>query len=64
LLLFLVHHDFQEVTYKYLSELNSRFAGKNIYVAGKNNLMGQIKIPKKIHWLQSVNNLEEQFLNK
>ncbi|HEY8661969.1 MAG TPA: MerR family transcriptional regulator [Hanamia sp.] len=63
LLLFLVHHDFPEVTQKYLSELNNRFAGKYIYVAGKNNLMGQIKTPKKVHWLQSVKNLEEQFLH-
>ncbi|MDP4283447.1 MAG: MerR family transcriptional regulator [Bacteroidota bacterium] len=64
LLLFLVHHDSPVITQEYLSELNNSFTGKNIYVAGNNNLMGQIKTSKRVHWLQSVKNLEEQFQDK
>jgi MerR family transcriptional regulator, light-induced transcriptional regulator len=64
LLLFLVHNDSPVITMEYLSELNKRFTGKNIYVAGNNNLMKHIKTSKKVHWLQSVKNLEEQFQGK
>ncbi|MHA4806775.1 MerR family transcriptional regulator [Flavitalea flava] len=60
LLLFLVHHDLPEDAQQYLDGIRTRFAGKKMFVAGSHALIGHLRTGKKIHWLQSVEDLESQ----
>ncbi|HEX6982558.1 MAG TPA: MerR family transcriptional regulator [Balneolaceae bacterium] len=60
LLLFLVRHDLPENIQTYLSELSSRFNKQNIYLSGKHKLINQLNTGEKIHWLKSVDDLEQQ----
>ncbi len=61
LLLFLVHNDSSAVVQEYLNGLSSRFTGKNIFVAA-NHFKDHPKTKKGIHWLRSVEDLEQKLL--
>ena len=58
LLLFLVHNELPELAEKYIKDLNDGFAGRKIYVSGNGELLGQLKLGRKITWLQSVDQLK------
>lgn len=60
LLLFLVHRDSELEVCQYLKDLNSRFTGKNIYIAGEQKRLNQIKKTKNVIFLSSVDDLEQQ----
>lgn len=63
LLLFLVHHNLPEETQAYIEKLSTITKDKKIYLAGSSKLISQLKTGKKITWLKSVEDLEQQFLS-
>lgn len=60
LLFFLVHYDLPENTSQYLDQLRISFPEKDIYLSGNHDLISQLQTGKRIHWLKSVENLEQQ----
>ncbi len=58
LLMFLVHKESQEEIHEYLRQLNSAFNGKKIYIASDETQMIKEKLPGKIRWLGSIQDLE------
>lgn len=62
ILFFLVHNSLNIDIQEYLNELNKNFSGKNIYVAGDQKFLRQLKKTKNISFLSSVNDLEQQLL--
>lgn len=65
LLLFLVHNDSKEEIQEYLNGLSVQFNGKNIFAVGNHQFIEQLKTRKEIHWLHSVEDLEQKlpFIN-
>lgn len=63
LLFFLVHRNAAKRLQEYLNKLNKIITGKEIYVAASETLIRQIKLPKKIKWLQSADELENALLD-
>ena len=63
LLLSLVHRNTIKRLQEYLNKLNKIITGKEMYVAASKELMKQIKLPKRIKWLQSANELENVLSN-
>jgi len=59
ILIFMIHYDSPEKIQEYMNNLNKRFSGENICVAGNYKLLGQLDYPKKIRWLKSMEDLEE-----
>jgi len=59
LLFFLVHNNLPNQVQNYLNELSTAFASKNIYFSGNQNLIRQLAPVKNIHWLQSVEDLQQ-----
>lgn len=59
LLMFLVHEDFQENIIKYLDRLSKDLNVKRIYVAANHKLTTQLKSPKNVFCLKSVEELDE-----
>ena len=62
LLLFLVHHNLSDETSEYLSSLCDTFTGNKIYVACRAEMTTVVEAEKRIHVLQSVNDLEQLLL--
>jgi hypothetical protein len=62
LLLFLVHRNTTKKLQEYLNKINKSLTGKEIYVAAGEDLMAHIKLPKKVQWLQSEEDLENVLL--
>lgn len=62
ILLFLVHRNSDPEIRNYLTELNTNFKEKNIYVAGDQQLFKRLKKPKNIFFLPSVEDLEKQLI--
>ena len=62
LLLFLVHRNTTKKLQEYLNRLNKLLTGKEIYVAAGEELIQHIKLPKKIQWLKSSQDLENALL--
>lgn len=60
LLFFLVHYDLPEVIEKYFEKLTNSFNGKKIFVSANTRLINDVKTGKKIHWLKSVEELENE----
>ncbi|MEO9022060.1 MAG: MerR family transcriptional regulator [Ginsengibacter sp.] len=63
LFFFLVHKGLNEEIENYLGELSNLFSGKNIYVAGDQELFERVEKIKNIHFLSSVEDLEQQLLS-
>lgn len=63
LLLFLVHRNTTKSLQEYINNLNKTITNKEMYVAAGENLMKQIKFPKKIKWIQSAQELETELDN-
>lgn len=57
LLLFLVHNDQKRSTQKLLHDLLAGFSGKKIYIAGNRRLLEQLPMDKRMHCLQTVDDL-------
>lgn len=60
LLLFLVHNDLVDSTQTYLDTIRKNFKDVNIYLAGNQDLISQLKLNKKVIWLKSVEDLEQR----
>jgi hypothetical protein len=60
LLLFFVHRNLTGKTEDYLNKLSKIFPAKQLFVCGSQKLMSQLRFPKKIKWLSSVDDLEHQ----
>lgn len=60
LLFFLVHHDDPEIIRGYYDQLAGSFTGKKIFVSGDSRLLSQVETGKKILWLKSAEQLEEE----
>jgi DNA-binding transcriptional MerR regulator len=58
LLFFLVHYNSPVDTQNYLDNLSSLYPDKNIFISGNTKLIRQLKYGKCIHWLESVEDLE------
>ncbi len=58
LLLFLIHNDLPKNTQKYLNRLSDNFTGKRIFIAGKQDLIDNVKLGEIFCRLQSVKHLE------
>lgn len=61
LLLFMVHQDLPENIEQYLKELQKIGKGKNIFVAAHPEFSEKCSGDKSIHWLNSIEDLEQQF---
>lgn len=62
LLLFLVHRNSEVEVRNYLTDLNTNFKERKIYVAGDQPLFTRLKKSKNITFLSSVEDLERQLL--
>lgn len=62
LLLFMVHDETQERAQAYLDELSGLFPDKNIYVAGKPELLKTLSFHSGTHWLETPKNLEQALI--
>jgi hypothetical protein len=60
LLFFLVHHDDPDVIQEYNQHLTNVFTGKKIFVSGDSRLLSQVQTGKKIQWIKTVNELENE----
>jgi len=60
LYLFLVHNDMVNKTQEYIDLLSETFKNNNIYISGNQSLLGQLKMTKRMHWIQSIKSLEEK----
>jgi MerR family transcriptional regulator, light-induced transcriptional regulator len=63
LLLFLVHNNSTTETQKYIDTLRRSFGDCTIYLAGNHKLINTLKLKKRMHWLQSADQLKASFLN-
>ena len=59
LLLFLIHNDLPEGAQQYLNDLASHLRLDNLYVSGNPDLLNRLEINPPLHWLQTVDNLEQ-----
>lgn len=64
LLTFFVHHDTPENTTAYAEALTQSFPSQKIYISGNPQLTSPLKTLKKIHLLQSVEELEHELQHK
>ncbi len=64
LFFFLVHHDRMEDSQDYLNKLKKNFSKKQIHLSGNEKLISQLKTGNKIHWIKSVEDLENQLVLK
>lgn len=62
LLFFVVHHELPEHLQDYLNSLVNSFTGKKIYVSGNTNVIQQLIPGKKIQWLKSIEDLEQELV--
>ncbi len=60
LLFFFVHNDTPANGQAYLNNLQKNFDKANIYLSGKEELIKKLKISKRMHHLNSINELEEK----
>lgn len=60
LLFFFVHKNLPEEYEAYCNSLSKTFSGVKIFVAGDEKLKGDIKIGKRIIWINSVEELEKE----
>lgn len=63
LLSFLIRYNQVDEVDEFLNELNNEFEGDGIYVAGNYKLLSQVNFPKKVHWLQGIDALENILYN-
>ena len=63
LLFFLVQQDLPESIEEYFKRLTSSFHGKKIFVSGNPRLISQVKMGKKMQWVKSVEELENELLH-
>jgi len=59
LLFFFVHNDVPDQIQNYLNELSIDFASEKIHFSGNQNLIRQLVPGKNIHWLKSVEDLQQ-----
>ena len=62
-LLFFVHNDFPEEIKKYLNQLSDEYTGMNIFVASHQKITKQLGKIKKVSFLHSVEELQQQLLS-
>ena len=62
-LLFFVHNDFPEEIKKYLNQLSDEYTGMNIFVASHQKITKQLGKIKKVSFLHSVEDLQQQLLS-
>ncbi len=60
LLFFLVHHDEPGIIQQYCKDLAGLFTGKKIFISGDNRLLSQVQTGKKIQWVKTVEELENE----
>ena len=62
LLIFLVKNDMPSKTMNYIDLLSETFSKLNIYISGNAQLIGQVKTKSNIHWLKTVEDLEQHLV--
>ena len=61
LLLFFVHHDFPNNVLSYLSEIKKIYNSGLILVAGNRKSIPELKLDRRIQWLENVDDLEKLY---
>ena len=59
ILLFFVNHDLSDSVQSYLKKLKSGLHGENIYIAGNQKLLDQVRLPKGVTRLTSAQSLQK-----
>lgn len=58
LMLFMAQKKIVKEVQKYIDEISATFENKNIYLAGSQKLIENIKLPKGMQWLKNINEFE------